>query len=589
MRIRGKIIAVLLSLSHAIQHAAFGADTAKAAAPFVGELVSGYIERYFDMYPTRATEAGRHDKDGAIEEFSAARLAEWIEFNHQTRSALDALAPALASPTAFDDRLDADVLQNQIDRELFHLDTLKKAETDPLFWTEPLSNATVFLLVRDDLKRADALRAARQRAGLIPALARAARYVFEVADPKAVSPEHALLARAQVKSLAAFYAAGFVQAFPASEQTEVQAHADGASKALSELATVLETLAAKASGHAQLREHYAEVLRLGTRVTETPAEILARAELALTAKKKETAVYARSVYSEVVGGPIPADDAEVIRGALAAIGEDRDTDLESYVAGWRRNVVEVEKFVRDHDVMTLQDPLTLKLEVSPPYFTGQSVGGVYAAGPWSPDASTILFLPVPSSGAAPEEAAAFFRDFNRGFNRMIVSHELIPGHYTQLKDAAHHPRKIRALFANGVYSEGWGTFCERLLLDLGFGNPRARLAHLKKQLENIARTIVDIRAHTMGMTEVQVREFVTKEAFQGEQLARNMWMRTLTSAPQITTYFLGYEQIKNLYDDVRKARGPAFVLRNFTDGMMKLGPVPISEYRARMLGAEKAP
>jgi uncharacterized protein (DUF885 family) len=170
---------------------------------------------------------------------------------------------------------------------------------------------------------------------------------------------------------------------------------------------------------------------------------------------------------------------------------------------------------------------------------------------------------------------------------MIVAHELIPGHYTQLKYAAHHPRKIRALFADPVYVEGWGTFCERLLLDLGFGNSRARLAHLKKQMENIARTIVDIKVHTQGMTEAQVREFVTRDAFQGEQLARNMWMRTLTSAPQITTYFLGYDQIQSLYADVRRARGSAFVLRRFMDGMMELGPVPVAEYRRRFLPARR--
>ena len=82
------------------------------------------------------------------------------------------------------------------------------------------------------------------------------------------------------------------------------------------------------------------------------------------------------------------------------------------------------------------------------------------------------------------------------------------------------------------------------------------------------------------MTEGQVREFVTKEAFQGEQLAQNMWMRTLTTAPQITSYFLGYDQVKTLYEEARQARGSAFVLRRFMDGMMEMGPVPVSEYRS---------
>lgn len=90
---------------------------------------------------------------------------------------------------------------------------------------------------------------------------------------------------------------------------------------------------------------------------------------------------------------------------------------------------------------------------------------------------------------------------------MITPHEIFPGHALQLNQAARHPRKVRVLFADGVYVEGLGTFCERLMLDLGWGEPLSRLAHLKKQLENIARTIVDIRVHARGMTREEVRRF----------------------------------------------------------------------------------
>ena len=555
------------------------------ATSSAGAIVAGYVERYFDMYPTRATEAGRHDRDAFIEDFSTQRITAWIEFNRATLASLTASARG----AAFDDRLDLSVIKAQIDRELLDLDVLRRHERDPLFWTAPLSNATVFLLVRDDLQREAALAASRQRVSVIPPLARAAREVFEAADPSTVAPEHARLAAAQVSSLARFYAEGFAQAFPPAEREGVQREAQFASLALQDLAATLEAVTKKATGRAQLGARYAEVFRVGTGLAESPASVLARAERALSAKRREAAGYARSVFAEVTGDPgaPPARDAEVIRRVFAAIGEDKDPDLDTYTAGWKRNTVDVERFVRGRKVMTLKDPLTLKIDVSPAYFTGQSVGGVYAAGPWSPEASTILFLPVPRTGASADEAAVFYRDFNRGFNRMIVAHELIPGHYTQLKYAAHHPRKVRALFADPVYVEGWGTFCERLVLDLGFGNSRARLAHLKKQLENIARAIVDIRVHTQGMTEAQVREFVTRDAFQGEQLARNMWMRTLTTSPQIASYFIGYDQVKTLYDDLRRARGSAFVLRRFMDGMMELGPVPVSEYRKRLLPARK--
>ena len=99
---------------------------------------------------------------------------------------------------------------------------------------------------------------------------------------------------------------------------------------------------------------------------------------------------------------------------------------------------------------------------------------------------------------------------------MIVPHELIPGHYVQFKIAAHQPHKIRAVFPDPLYVEGWGTFCERMLLDQGWGGPLERLAHLKKQLENIARTIVDVRVHTENMSRDEVIHFVKEEALQND-------------------------------------------------------------------------
>ena len=110
------------------------------------------------------------------------------------------------------------------------------------------------------------------------------------------------------------------------------------------------------------------------------------------------------------------------------------------------------------------------------------------------------------------------------------------------------------------------------------------MAHLKKQLENIARTIVDIRVHTRGMSRDEVLAFVQREALQDEQFAANMWRRAITSAPQLTFYHLGYSEVWSLYEDVKQVRGEGFDLRAFMDGMMELGPVPVRHYRQRMLG-----
>ena len=239
--------------------------------------------------------------------------------------------------------------------------------------------------------------------------------------------------------------------------------------------------------------------------------------------------------------------------------------------------------------MTLPEPTTILLDRSPSFFLGQSVGGVYPAGPYAPEAKTLYYLPTPPDDATPAQKDAFFRDFNHHFNVMITPHEIVPGHYVQLKLAARHPRKVRAIFSDGVYVEGWGTFCERLLLDLGWGGPLDRLAHLKKQLENISRTVVDIRVHTRGMPREEVLRYVRDEALQDEQFAGNMWVRAITSSPQLTFYHLGYRQVMDLYEDVRKAKGEAFDLRAFMDGMMEMGPVPVAHYRRRMVPDGRGP
>ena len=135
------------------------------------------------------------------------------------------------------------------------------------------------------------------------------------------------------------------------------------------------------------------------------------------------------------------------------------------------------------------------------------------------------------------------------------------------------------MFSDGVYVEGWGTFSERLMLDHGWGTPLARVAHLKKQLENLARTIVDIRIHRHGMDRDEMLRFLREEALQEGQFAINMWSRALTSSPPLTTYYLVKRDILELYEKWR-AEHPRAPPLEFSDRMMSLGPVPVRHYRA---------
>lgn len=558
-----------------------------AAAPVrAATFQDTYLERYFDMYPSRATAAGRHDLDRRLENLSPERRRAWLNFN---RGAVDGFRRLLAAPsTSFEDRLDAELLLRQAELEVFEYRTQARPERDPLFWTGIVSDAPVFLLVREDLPMTERLSRAAARASQLPRLTAQAREALS-GDPSRIAPEICAIAAPILRSSAIFYRDGFSRAAEgqsAELRKEVGEAGETAAAALDGLAAFLDGLQPKAKGYPRLGADYAARFRLVTGVDEPVDRVLSGAMAALATRRAETAAYGRSVWKELMPGmEPPADDRELLRRLFDRVSADRASSMDELMADYRKLVTDAFDFVRRKGIMTLPDPPSLRTDRSPAFFVGQAVGGVYPPGPYAPEEQTLFYLPTIPDSATPEEKAAFFRDFNHHFNVMITPHEMVPGHYVQLKWAARHPRKVRALFPDGVYVEGWGTFSERLLLDQGWGGPLARLAHLKKQLENIARTVVDIRVNTQDMSRAQVLRFVKEEAIQDEQFAANMWVRAITSSPQLTFYYLGDREVQGFYDEVRAARGAAFDLKTFLDGMMEMGPVPVRHCRERMLGA----
>jgi uncharacterized protein (DUF885 family) len=554
--------------------------------PVQATVVSDYLDRFFETYPTEALAAGRHDFDSQLERLDPETRAEWVKFNQAI--AVRISDELKASDLDFEEQLDLELLQREVQRQLFDYTVTRRPERDPLFWTRIIGNATLFLLVRDNQPLEHRLVAASARAKQVPELASEAMRALSSADPKLVSADLCTIAKRQAEGSARFYSEGFARSAGdgrAELQGQLSEAGAEAARSLGMLAEFLDELAGKASGSPRLGDDYANRFVLVTGVTTPVDQVLATAKEDFDAKISETADYGRSVWGQVMPDRVaPGEDRELVRALFERVGDDHAMNVDEFVNDYKDLVAKSIQMVREQDIVTLPDPLTLYTDRSPDFFVGQGVGGVYSAGPFEPEADTLFYLPTPSADASVEQLEGFFRDFNHHFNVMITPHEMVPGHYLQLKFAARHPHKVRALFGDGVYIEGWGTFCERLMLDLGWGGPLDRLAHLKKQLENIARTIVDIQVNTQMMSRDEVLSFVQDEAFQNLQFASNMWTRSITSSPQLTFYYQGYSQVRGLFDDVQKDRGESFVLKEFMDGMMELGPVPVVHYRARMLG-----
>lgn len=548
--------------------------------PSMAEVGEAYLEQYFEMYPSRATLMGRSDHDARLELPTEERILQWVRYQDDADAAMQA---ALARPdVSDDDRIDAEVLRRQTARERHEYVVLRRYETDPLYWTRLAAGAVRFHIVRERRPAEDRVADAIARARQIPALVAEATRRIETAPGDRLAAEVCRVAAGQAQASAAFYRSNFLT-FTSAGGAEAQDVADQAATSLATLGNLLYAASLRASGPVGLGRHYAQTLRVELGVDQAPDELLTMGQQDLANVRQEAAAYGRSVWRDVMPGrPMPGTDSAVLRALFDRLAEDRDSDVGTYTRHWQAVLAEADAFASSQQMLRLPDAPPPVVIASPSYTISQSVGELVPPGPYDPGAPSVLFLPVPRPDATLPLQTAFYRDFNRHFVRMFAPHLLVPGHDAQARHAARHPRKLRMVFADQLYVEGWGTFSERLMLDLGWGGPLVRLAHLKRRIENVARLIVDIQVQTSDISRDEIMRFVRQEALQEEQFAGNMWTRAVSASPEMVAYHLGYREVRDVHDAARRAGDGAVDPRTFAEQMMALGPVAIRHYRERI-------
>jgi uncharacterized protein (DUF885 family) len=205
------------------------------------------------------------------------------------------------------------------------------------------------------------------------------------------------------------------------------------------------------------------------------------------------------------------------------------------------------------------------------------VGGVYSAGPFDPEAETLFYLPTVPDTASDAARDGFYRSFNTPFNTMIITHEIYPGHYLQLKAAANHPSPLRPLFAGDDFTEGWASFCEQMTLDAGWDEdrPLTRMAHLRKRLENAVRAYVSVQVHCRGWSRDELHDFAVETGLLPPQFAENLWHRAMLSPIQLPSYFIGFRIFDDVYRHELERLGDDFDLKAFNNAVLASGGIPM--------------
>jgi uncharacterized protein (DUF885 family) len=542
----------------------------------IQDVADDYLESWSLFYPTQALTAGRVASATDLESLTQESIDDWIAFNRQTLERIEALQVA----TSLDDRIDRQLLSRQIHREIFLWRETEAHRSDSQIYSNLINHALTAVLVRSNLTAEQKAEATLHRLSGLQALCETAMNNLVDGRPTAVQASIR-----DIRSTADFIQSHLLAALEVEDdhphRHELSAAASQTLDDLRGLAAWLEDDLSLSLGDAYGEELYAKELALTYGDHMTP-ELLERIAL----EEIETV---RRLMVELAGRAWASDETDfddLIRPILAEMEDHRSANQEEFLREFLDLIDRSRRFLEKEELVDMPARETLFTALSPSHFAGAAVGGVYSAGPFDPEAETLFYLPsVPDD--APEAARdGFYRSFNRHFNTMIITHEIYPGHYLQLKAAASHSSRIRALFAGNDFTEGWASFCEQMTLDAGFEGdpPLTRMAHLRKRLENAVRAYVSVQVHCRGWGRDQLHAFAVETGLLPPQFAENLWHRAVLTPIQLPSYFLGFRVFDEAFLREQARLGDAFDIGEFNNAVIGSGGLPM-EVLAEYLGA----
>lgn len=349
------------------------------------------------------------------------------------------------------------------------------------------------------------------------------------------------------------------------------------------------------------KELYEEKFRYVMQTPVTPEEVLADAERDFKSVRAEMLQLAVTLHRQML--PDHPDHAEflgrdrenkIIGEVLQKISEDhprRDRLIEAVKA----DLENITQFIRDHKIVSLSERQNLKVIPTPPFMRGiYSVAGFHSAPPLSPQAEAQYWVTPVDPKVPDAKAESKLREYNNWVLKWLTIHEALPGHYIQAEHAnsvqPETRRVLRNLFGNGPYIEGWAEYIAQVMMDAGFpnnGDPRYRIMMRKLRLRVLANTILDVRLHTLDMTDEQAMELMTRQAFQTQAEAEGKLQRAKLSSAQLPTYYVGLRDWLALRQEYQARMGRDFDMMKFHNLVLDQGALPIAILREIILPPAK--
>jgi uncharacterized protein (DUF885 family) len=539
------------------------ASAAPPKPPFE-QLEDDFVLGTLALSPTSATGFGLHQYrgaslDDALDDYSRAGI-------EASRALLNDIQSRLAQfdvrSLDAEQRVDRDMISDALSESRLELEEIQSHRHNPTVYVELLGNGLFTPYVLQYAPLAERYGHIINRLGKVPTLIRQAQANLQD------SPEvWNRVAREENEGNIQLIDTTLRSNCPAEKRSQYNEVAATALAALKNFNEWLEVELAKRVSDWRLgKELYADKFRYTLATGKSPAALLAEAEADLVKTRAELARLAAP---------------QSVEKALAEVASHHATAA-TYMASAQQALADATKFVRAKNLVTLPPDSNLRVIETPEFLReSYSVGGFNPAPALEPQLSAFYWVtPIPSSWPR-ARIESKLREYNESGLRHLTVHEAMPGHYVQgLYANEVQPssrRLLRIVFGNGPYVEGWAFYAQQLMAEQGFAgdSPGYKLTLQKQLLRVLANTILDVRLQTMNMSDQEALDLMIKQAYQEPEEANEKLERAKLTSCQLPTYYAGYKGWLAVREQYRTRHGASFSLKDFHDGALKQGAVPL--------------
>lgn len=577
------IVAVTtLLVMTSVAHAQSEADSAfeRIAAAFVNDLPA--------MSPVNATGLGDHrrddvldrvDNDGrsAVQQIYRRHLSELQNIDRQALSRAN--------------QVDAGLLLNEIESQLWRIETLQEWAWNPLVYVSISGTSIYGLMSRKFAPLPERLESATSRLEQLPRFFKQARSSLQAQRVPKIHAETAIQQNPGLNSIIENMIEPHIDTVSGEFKFRLQSAMATARTAISEHQAWLEDdLLPRATGNFRIGAAlFDPKLQFTLNSPLSRREIRTRAENEYVAVRDQMYQIAKGLYAEqypFTSFPDVPDEAYkqvVIRTALEKAYRQLP-EPDGIVALAKQNLEQATAFVQERNLVTVPDE-PVEIIVMPEFQRGVSLAYLDPAGPLDiGQKSFYAVAPLPGDWDE-EQVNSFLREYNLLSVQNLTIHEAVPGHYLQLALSNRYPSVLRSVLWSGPFVEGWAVYSERMMVEAGYmdNDPLMRLIMLKWYLRAVTNAIIDQAIHVDDMTRGAAMNLMVEGGFQEEREAAGKWVRAQLTATQLSTYFVGFLEHMDMRSAVENDWGEEFTLRRYHDQALSYGSPSIKYVRALML------